>query len=54
MGDEMEAAIADGDPHWTTTGSWTMGLDPLGLQSTNIRIYQTLVPSVTNITNRLR
>lgn len=50
----MEAAIADGDPHWTTTGSWTMGLDPLGLQSTSIRIYQTLIPSVTNITNRLR
>ena len=31
-----------------------MGLDPLGLQATSIRIYQGLVPNVTNITNRLR
>lgn len=44
----------DGDPLWTKTGSWTMGLDPLGLQATSIRIYQSLVPNITNITNRLR
>ena len=50
----MDAVVADGDPLWTTMGSWTVGLDPLGLQSTSITIYQTLVPSVTNITNRLR
>jgi len=31
-----------------------MGLDPLGLQATSIRIYQSLVPNITNITNRLR
>ncbi len=41
-------------PHWTTIGSWTLGLDPLGVQATSIRIYQSLVPGITNITNRLR
>lgn len=46
--------IGDGDPVWTKAGSFTMGLDPLGLQATSIRIYQSLVPNVTNITNRLR
>jgi hypothetical protein len=50
----FEGAIRDGDPLWTKTGSWTMGLDPLGLQATSIRIYQSLVPNITNITNRLR
>lgn len=52
MGAEFRAG--DGDPLWTKTGSWTMGLDPLGLQATSIRIYQSLVPNITNITNRLR
>lgn len=42
------------DPLWTTSGSWTMGRDPLGLQATSIRLYQGLVPDITNITNRLR
>ncbi|MGQ0589828.1 MAG: hypothetical protein ACT4N8_09900 [Sphingosinicella sp.] len=42
------------DPLWTAGGSWTMGLDPLGIQATSIRIYQALLPGVTNITNRLR
>src|SRR3546814_11642898 len=50
----LELSEQDGDPHWTKTGSWTMGLDPLGLQATSIRIYQSLVPNITNITNRLR
>lgn len=49
-----EFRVGDGDPLWTKTGSWTMGLDPLGLQATSIRIYQSLVPNITNITNRLR
>lgn len=31
-----------------------MGRDPLGLQATSIRMYQGLVPGITNITNRLR
>lgn len=50
----LELSERDGDPYWTKTGSWTMGLDPLGLQATSIRIYQSLVPNITNITNRLR
>lgn len=50
----FEGTVRDGDPLWTKTGSWTMGLDPLGLQATSIRIYQSLVPNITNITNRLR
>jgi len=31
-----------------------MGRDPLGIQATSIRLYQGLVPGITNITNRLR
>jgi hypothetical protein len=50
----IEGQSLNGDPLWTKTGSWTMGLDPLGLQATSIRIYQSLVPNITNITNRLR
>ena len=46
----LELSEQDGDPYWTKTGSWTMGLDPLGLQATSIRIYQSLVPNITNIT----
>lgn len=44
----------DGDPQWTKGGNWTLGQDPLGLQATSARIYQSLVPGVTNVTNRLR
>ncbi len=41
-------------PLWTKAGSWSLGRDPLGIQATSVRIYRSLVPGVTNVTNRLR
>ena len=41
-------------PSWTKAGSWTLGRDPLGMQATSVRLYRTLVPGLTNVTNRLR
>lgn len=41
-------------PTWTKAGSWTLGRDPLGMQATSVRLYRTLVPGLTNVTNRLR
>lgn len=41
-------------PSWTKAGSWTLGRDPLGMQATSVRMYRTLVPGLTNVTNRLR
>ena len=47
----------DSDP--IPVGEWTeyrprRGLDPLGMQTSSIRLYQTLVPGISNITSRLR
>jgi hypothetical protein len=41
-------------PSWTKPGSWSLGRDPLGIQATSVRMYRTLVPGLTNVTNRLR
>lgn len=41
-------------PSWTKAGSWTLGRDPLGMQATSVRLYRSLVPGLTNVTNRLR
>ncbi|WP_146009913.1 hypothetical protein [Janthinobacterium sp. ROICE36] len=41
-------------PHWTTSGAWSLGRDPLGMQATSVRMYRQLVPGLTNVTNRLR
>ena len=41
-------------PSWTKVGSWSLGRDPLGMQATSVRIYRSLVPGLTNVTNRLR
>ena len=41
-------------PTWTKAGSWTLGRDPLGMQATSVRLYRSLVPGLTNVTNRLR
>lgn len=41
-------------PEWTKAGYWSLGRDPLGMQATSVRIYRTLVPGLTNVTNRLR
>ena len=41
-------------PSWTEAGSWTLGRDPLGMQATSVRLYRSLVPGLTNVTNRLR
>ena len=42
------------DPSWTDRATYSLGRDPLGLQATSVRIYRSLVPGLTNVTNRLR
>ena len=44
----------DWNPRWTKPASWSLGRDPLGLQATSVRLYRTLLPGMTNVTNRLR
>ncbi len=39
---------------WTKPGSFSAGRDPLGFQATSVRLYTSLVPGLTNVTNRLR
>lgn len=41
-------------PEWTKAGNKSLGRDPLGMQATSVRMYRTLVPGLTNVTNRLR
>jgi hypothetical protein len=41
-------------PVWTERATKSSGRDPLGMQATSVRIYRTLVPGLTNVTNRLR
>ncbi|HWA88563.1 MAG TPA: hypothetical protein VG889_00910 [Rhizomicrobium sp.] len=40
-------------PEWTEYSS-TSGQDPLGMQSTSINLYQSLVPGIGNVTLRMR
>ncbi len=46
--------MTEWNPRWTKPGSWTLGRDPLGMQATSVRLYRSLVPGLTNVTNRLR
>lgn len=39
---------------WTKPGSYSAGRDPLGFQAASVRLYTSLVPGLTNVTNRLR
>lgn len=39
---------------WTKRGSFSAGRDPLGFQAASVRLYTSLVPGLTNVTNRLR
>jgi hypothetical protein len=41
-------------PHWTSKSPFSLGRDPLGIQATSVRMYQSMVPGLTNVTNRLR
>lgn len=41
-------------PEWTKAGKESRGRDPLGIQATSVRMYRTLIPGLTNVTNRLR
>lgn len=41
-------------PEWTKAGQESRGRDPLGIQATSVRMYRTLIPGLTNVTNRLR
>jgi hypothetical protein len=42
------------DPAWTEKALFSFGRDPLGMQAVSVRIYRSLVPGLTNVTNRLR
>src|SRR5271165_435233 len=53
-GGSGRAVMFEGNPRWTDPGSWTLGRDPLGMQATSVRLYRSLVPGLTNATNRLR
>lgn len=50
----MSVGTQDLLPTWTKPGQWSLGRDPLGMQATSVRMYRTLVPGLTNVTNRLR
>ncbi len=47
------AAISLGYPQWTTKAE-KRGLDPLGMQTTSVALYQLLVPGISNVTLRMR
>jgi hypothetical protein len=42
-----------GQPEWTTKAE-RRGLDPLGMQTTSVALYQQLVPGISNVTLRMR
>lgn len=42
-----------GSPQWTTKAE-KRGLDPLGMQTTSVALYQQLVPGISNVTLRVR
>lgn len=42
-----------GEPQWTRREE-RRGLDPLGMQSTSVSLYQRLVPGISNVTLRMR
>ncbi len=42
-----------GSPMWTTKAE-KRGLDPLGMQTTSVALYQQLVPGISNVTLRMR
>lgn len=47
------SATAQGRPEWTTKAE-KRGLDPLGMQTTSVALYQQLVPGISNVTLRMR
>lgn len=47
------SAIERGYPEWTTKAE-KRGLDPLGMQTTSVALYQQLVPGISNVTLRMR
>lgn len=42
-----------GLPEWTTKAE-RQGLDPLGMQTTSVALYQKLIPGISNVTLRMR
>jgi hypothetical protein len=47
------ATQGSGYPEWTTKAD-KRGLDPLGMQTTSVSLYQQLVPGISNVTLRMR
>jgi hypothetical protein len=48
-----DAVRGAGYPEWTTKAE-KRGLDPLGMQTTSVALYQQLVPGISNVTLRMR
>ena len=47
------STVSLGNPQWTTKAE-KRGLDPLGMQTTSVALYQQLVPGISNVTLRMR
>ena len=47
------SSVGLGNPQWTTKVE-KRGLDPLGMQTTSVALYQQLVPGISNVTLRMR
>lgn len=47
------SVVGLGEPQWTTKVE-KRGLDPLGMQTTSVALYQQLVPGISNVTLRMR
>ena len=53
MGDGRIGGTMTFGTDWTKPGSFSAGRDPLGFQAASVRLYTSLVPGRTNVTNRL-
>lgn len=49
----MATSSAPGSPEWTSLVK-KRGLDPLGMQTTSVALYQQLLPGISNVTLRMR
>lgn len=50
---DSTADIAAGVPRWTSKEE-KRGIDPLGMQTTSVELYQELLPGISNVTLRMR
>ena len=50
----MFSAESYQEPFWAKSGNFVRGRDPLGIQNSSISVYASLLPGMTNLTQRLR